>query len=322
MKLQTNIPLSPAANQIDYSSKVLLMGSCFSTNIAEKLSYFKFDNLSNPFGIVFNPIAIEHLIERAVKDIKFTENDIFFHNERWQSFEVHSELSTTDQSVFLEKINAALLVLSAFLKTSSHIIFTLGTAWVYEYLAANKVVANCHKVPQTEFKKRLLSVAEITESLLRVRGLISAVNPNATIIYTVSPVRHVKDGIIENSHSKAHLITGTHQFKNPQSPISNLQSFYFPSFEIMMDELRDYRFYAKDMLHPNETAIEIIWEKFKHVWIASETVTLQKKIAEIQNGLKHRPFNATSEAHEKFLENLQQKISEVKKELPWVKFNK
>ena len=315
MKLQTKIAIPKQEPKIDYSSKVLLLGSCFSQNIAEKLDFYQFQNLSNPFGIVFNPVSIVRLLERALNTDLFTEKDIFFNNERWQCYEVHSELSQIDKNEYLAVLNEILIQFRKYLLSTSHIIITLGTAWVYILKNTGTVVANCHKVLQQEFDKRLLTVSEIEESLQKAQTLLEEHNPYTTIIYTVSPVRHVKDGIVENSQSKAYLLSAIHQINNQKSPITNVQSSYFPSFEILMDELRDYRFYEADMIHPSQASIDHIWEQFNNTWIASETLVLQKKIAAIRQGLSHRPFNKDSEGHQKFLKNLQQKISEVKKEL-------
>ena len=324
MKLQTEIPLKPEENQIDYASKILLLGSCFSENIGEKFDYFKFQNLQNPFGVIFNPVSIERLIVRAVENRAFSEEDIFQHKGIWKCFEVHSELSSLDKSEFLKNLNSALQNLREALFSSTHIFFTFGTAWVYRTINAStplstgKIVANCHKLPQQNFAKELLSMEEISKSLQTIFYKISTVNPAAVLINTVSPVRHIKDGFSENSLSKAHLISAIHQ--SLSLPMQSKRHYYFPSFEIMMDELRDYRFYAEDMLHPNKTAIEIIWQKFSKVWISSETETLQKEIASIQNGLKHRPFNPEGADHLQFSEKLQQKITSLKKLFPHIQF--
>lgn len=320
MKLQTEIPLNPEENQIDYSSKILLLGSCFSENIGAKFDYFKFQNLQNPFGVIFNPASIEKLVVRAIENTAFTEEDIFQHNGIWKCFETHSELSSLQKDQFLQNLNNALQNLREALLTSTHIIFTFGTSWVYRDIEKNAIVANCHKLPQQNFTKELLSIDAILKSIQNIFSKISEVNPAATIINTVSPVRHIKDGFAENSLSKAHLIAAIHHFKNQKPTIVNLQSSYFPSFEIMMDELRDYRFYAEDMLHPNNTAIEIIWRKFSEVWIATETNSLQKEISSIQSGLLHRPFNPQSEGHHQFSEKLQHKIASLQKLFPHIKF--
>ncbi len=320
MKLQTEIPLSPEENQIDYSSKVLLLGSCFSENIGAKFDFFKFQNLQNPFGVIFNPVSIEKLVVRAIENKRFSQEDIFEHNGIWKCFETHSELSTLDEDKLLINLNAALQNLREALFTSTHIIFTFGTSWIYRNVENGEIVANCHKLPQQKFTKELLSIADISRSIQNVFTAISAINPNVTFINTVSPVRHIKDGFAENTLSKAHLIAAIHNLKNEQSTGVNSQSFYFPSFEIMMDELRDYRFYAEDLLHPNKTAVEIIWQKFSNVWISSETDSIQKEIASIQNGLNHRPFNPESADHLQFLEKLQQKITFLKKQHPHIRF--
>ncbi len=326
MKLQTEIPLSPEENQIDYSSKILLLGSCFSENIGAKFDYFKFQNLQNPFGVIFNPVSIEKLIVHAIENRTFSEEDIFQHNGIWKCFETHSELASLDKIEFLQNLNTALQNLREALFSATHIIFTFGTSWVYRNIDASaplsdrEIVANCHKLPQKNFTKELLSIEEISKSNHNIFEKISEVNPTATLINTVSPVRHVKDGFAENSLSKAHLLSAIHSFINLKSSIVNRKSFYFPSFEIMMDELRDYRFYAEDMLHPNKTAIEIIWQKFSEVWISPETESLQKEIASIQSGLNHRPFNPESAEHLHFLAKLKQQISSIKKIFPHIEF--
>lgn len=300
---------------MDYTSKVLLMGSCFTENIGGKLDYFKFQNLQNPFGIVFHPMAIEVLVSRALEDRAYTEKDVFFYNEQWHCFEVHSVLSTSTKEDFLQKLNNSLAQLRAALLGASHLIFTYGTAWVYRHQKTNAPVANCHKLPQQEFKKELLSVATLAESIQNTVQRIQAVKPSAVIIGTVSPVRHLRDGFVENTQSKAHLIAGLHKAMAASKGL-----YYFPSYELMMDELRDYRFYAEDMLHPNTTAISIIWERFKEVWVASATDALQKEIDTVQRGLQHRPFHPESETHRAFQKTLQQKISALQRELPHIAF--
>lgn len=320
MKLQTQIPLNPEENQIDYSSKILLLGSCFSENIGGKIHYFKFQNLQNPFGVIFNPVSIEKLVVRAIDDNRFSEKDIFQHNGIWKCFDAHSELSSLDKNEYLENLNSALKDLKEALFISTHIIFTYGTSWIYRHIEKDEIVANCHKLPQSNFTKELLSIEEISESLKNIFEKITAINPKVSIITTVSPVRHIKDGFVENSLSKAHLISAIYWFLNLKSSIVNRQSTYFPSYEIMMDELRDYRFYSEDMLHPNKTAVEIIWQKFAKVWISSETETLQKEIASIQSGLHHKPFNSHSEEHLQFSKALRHKIEVIEQKHPHILF--
>jgi len=303
MNFRTNIQLKAERNQIDYSSTLLLIGSCFSENISKKLAYHKFQTHSNPFGILFNPIAIENFITNAINKTAYTERDIFQLNERWHCFDAHSDLSATDKNDLLNNLNEAITNTNQHLSESSHIIITLGTAWMYRFIETDTIVGNCHKVPQKKFLKELLIVDEIVSSLENICILIKDLNPSANILFTVSPVRHLKDGFVENAQSKAHLISAIHQVINEKN-----QLFYFPSYEIMMDDLRDYRFYASDMVHPNQTAIDYIWEQFKQVWIAENMHQIMKEVETIQKGLAHKPFNPTSVQHQAFLKNLQQKI--------------
>ena len=315
MKLTTPIKLSRQNPPINYSSKVLLLGSCFAQNMGAKLEYYKFQQCTNPFGILFHPVAIEKLITRAVNQIWFTSKDVFLQNEQWHCFLAHSKLSNTSEEDLISALNLALEKLRFSLLEASHVVFTFGTAWVYRHLEKDTIVANCHKVPQKEFVKQLLSPDDVSDVLLGIETKLRTINPTCSIINTVSPVRHIKDGLLANSRSKAHLIAGVQEIVSPEK-----LNYYFPSYEIMMDELRDYRYYKEDLIHPNETAIYLIWEKFLSSWVASETFEIQKKIAVIQNGLLHIPFNENSKAHIHFKKDLETKISEIKEQLPWATF--
>ncbi|WP_233898537.1 GSCFA domain-containing protein [Tenacibaculum piscium] len=316
MKLQTQLSLKKQAHHlIDYNSKLFLLGSCFSENIGDKLSYYKFQSTQNPFGILFHPKAIEKLITDAINQKKYTEEAVFYHNESWHCFDAHSSISSLDKNEVLENLNTASSATFTQLKNASHLIITLGTSWIYREISSDTIVANCHKIPQKNFTKKILSIAEITESLSEIIALTKSVNPDIAILFTVSPVRHLKDGFIENQQSKSHLISAIHSIIDIKKSV-----YYFPSYEIMMDELRDYRFYAQDMIHPNATAINYIWEKFIAVWIAENTQKTMKEIEIIQKGLAHRSFNPTSEAHQKFLQNIAQKKETLQKAFPFIQF--
>lgn len=316
MIFQTHIPLKKQKHHlINYNSKLLLLGSCFSENIGNKLSYYKFQTQQNPFGILFHPKAIETFIAKVINEEMYTENDVFFHNERWHCFDAHSVVSSTSKEELLNTLNTNINSTYQHLKNTSHIIITLGTAWVYREIATDTLVANCHKIPQKKFLKELLTVEEVSESLEAINSLIKSINPETTIIYTVSPVRHIKDGFIENQRSKAHLLSAIHQVVESRN-----NTHYFPSYEIMMDELRDYRFYAEDMIHPNQTAIDYIWEKFSEVWFSEETLETMKEVKTIQKGLMHKPFNPNSEAHQLFLKKLQQKKETLLQAFPFMNF--
>ncbi|WP_310380094.1 GSCFA domain-containing protein [Flavobacterium sp.] len=315
MNFTTQISIPKANNPLDYSSKIVLLGSCFSENIGAKFEYFKFQNTVNPFGIIFNPVSIEKLIERVVNQIEYTEKDIFFHNERWHCYEVHSDLSHENKNEFLENLNAIIKFTHQQILQSTHLIVTYGTSWIYKLKSTNEVVANCHKMPQKEFSKEILSVEIIEKSIQNTIDLIHKINPNCNFIFTISPVRHIKDGFIENQRSKAHLISALHSscFQLPTSS-------YFPSYEIMMDELRDYRFYAEDLLHPNQIAIDYIWERFSATSISEQSLLIMHEVETIRKGMAHRPFNPNSQSHQQFLSKLQDKIVVIQNQFPQIYF--
>ncbi len=316
MNLQTKLILkNNSKNLINYNSKIVLLGSCFSDNIGKKLSYFKFQTAQNPFGIHFHAKAIEKLIINAVNDKTYTAEDVFFNNERWHCFDAHSNLSNPDKTTILNNLNTAVASTKKQLTTASHVIITLGTSWVYRFIETDTIVANCHKVPQKNFLKEIVSIDTISESLDAIVALIKSINPKATFLFTVSPVRHIKDGFVENMQSKAHLIAAIHKTVNPRKNIH-----YFPSYEIMMDELRDYRFYAEDMIHPNKIAIQYIWEKFTDTWFVENTKQTMKKVDIIQKGLSHKPFNEHSNEHQLFLEKLAKRKELLLQQFPFMSF--
>jgi len=318
MQFTTKIPISKSNNPIGYNSKVLSLGSCFAENIGKKFDYYKFQTTTNPFGIIFNAVSIEKLVNRIVNGIEFTEKDIFYHNDLWHCYEVHSELSNPNKEVFLKRLNSIVVFLNHQIIESTHIIITLGTSWVYRNIDSNEIVANCHKVSQKEFTKELLSVETVEKSIENIISLVHQINKNCNFIFTVSPVRHIKDGFVENTISKANLISAIHNLLNTEH--CKLNTNYFPSYEILLDELRDYRFYAEDMLHPNQVAIDYIWQRFKETVISEKAFLTMDEVETIQKALSHRPFNPNSSSHLKFIENTQRKISNLQLMLPFIKF--
>lgn len=317
MKLQTTIGLQPAKNPLDYKSRSVLLGSCFASNIGTKLHFYKFRSIQNPFGILFHPAAIEKLLARAVSKKDYQEFELFHQHERWHCFDAHSDLSNVSREELLLNLNKELQITREGIINATHIFITLGTAWVYRNKKSLEVVANCHKVPQKNFDKVLFTPNQVVSSLENMVGLVRSLNTKATLIFNVSPVRHLKDGFVENQRSKAHLITAIHQLiENSEDD----QLCYFPSYEIMMDELRDYRFYASDMVHPNELGIDYIWEKFKEGWISKKALPVMEAVSGIQKGLAHKPFNPKGEQHKEFAKSLQEKIKELQIEYPTISF--
>ncbi len=317
MQFFTKIPISVSANPISYQSKIASIGSCFAENMGQKFAFYQFQTTTNPFGIIFNPVSIEKLIRRAIDKNYFSEKDFFFQNERWHCFEVHSELSHTDKIYFLRNLNEVLDSFYQEISTATHFIITLGTSWVYKTIAKNDIVANCHKIAQNQFLKHLLSKAEISDSLQNILTLVQAINPNCHFIFTISPVRHLKDGFVENQISKANLISAVYELV--QNQYSNLS--YFPSYEIMMDELRDYRFYNEDLVHPNQTAVNYIWSRFIETHVEKSSYSTMQDVETIQKGLQHRAFNPESLSHQKFIYDLKLKIQIIQKKYAFMSFN-
>lgn len=317
MKFTTPIPILNSNHPIDYNAKMVSIGSCFAVNMGEKLDYFKFQNTTNPFGIIFNPVSIEKIVARAVDQRMFTEADIFFHNERFHCYEVHSDLSLPNKKEFLEHLNAIVTSTHQQIKEATHIVITYGTSWVYREKERSVVVANCHKMPQTHFDKHILSVATIETAIQNTVNAIRRLNPNCAFLFTISPVRHTKDGFVENQRSKAHLITA---LQNLLSAQQLSYSDYFPAYEIVMDELRDYRFYGNDLLHPSTMAIDYIWERFKETTIATTALSTLDDIDSIQKGLLHKPFHPESESHQKFVSKWKEKIAQVQAQFPFIEF--
>lgn len=320
MKLFSKIPIPKSNHPIDYHSQVMAFGSCFAENMGAKFQHYKFQSTTNPFGILFHPLAIEKVIDFALSEKKFTPEDVFYHNERWHCFDAHSQLSHPSQEGLLQNLNEALQITKQNLTKASHCIITLGTAWVYKHNESNQIVANCHKVPQKEFEKQLLSIQQIEESLEKIINKVKKFNPKIYFIFTISPVRHLKDGFVENQLSKAHLVSALHSFLVHKILLTGVGWAYFPSYEILMDELRDYRFYADDLIHPSELAIDIIWQRFSEVYFTKATFEIMIEVGSIQKGMQHKPFNPSSEEHVKFLKQINIKIEALKKRFQHIHF--
>jgi len=316
MDFRTQIPLVKNRHQlIDHRSRLFLMGSCFSDSMGLKFEESGFMNQSNPFGILFQPLAIEQLITRVIYQDLFESKDLEYYNGRYSCLEVHSRFSHAEAQQVLKELNAAISAGHEALEAASHIFITLGTAWAYRFLSRDSLVANCHKIPQEQFSKELLSVETIQNSLEAIRALLNQFNPSATIVFTVSPVRHLKDGFVENNRSKSHLLTAVHEVVE-----AHKNSYYFPSYELLMDELRDYRFYQTDMLHPSAQAVDYIWDRFQQVWLTDEAIQLSKAVKNLRQGFAHSAFHPNSHEHQHFLKQLDLKKVTLLKKIPHLRF--
>jgi len=299
----------PESNfKIDYNSKMLFIGSCFTENIGNILEEHLFQIQINPFGIVYNPISIKNSLDFIIANKQFSKQDLQFHNERWFTYHHHSRFSDANQELCLEKINNSIISANELFKNADFLFLTFGTTKVYRKIENQEIVANCHKLPSRNFTTEILSVEEIVKEFSELFQKLQNFNPNLKIIFTVSPIRHWADGAIQNQISKSTLLLAINELT---SIFQNL--YYFPVYEIFMDELRDYRFYADDMLHPNETAIKFVFEKFKETFFEKETEILFDKINSLNKKIAHRPFNENSLEYKKHLEKIQFEIDELAK---------
>ncbi len=302
---QTVVKLNKSAHKINLQDHILALGSCFATNIGSKLSENKFSINVNPFGTLFNPVSIFKLVNQAalhgmIDAMGIVENQGVFHH-----FDLHSDLSSVNRNELLEQANGQIRKVSEELANTSIVIYTFGTAIVYELLETGEIVANCHKVPANAFNRRFLEADEIVHNFKVNFDLIKSINKGARFILTVSPVRHQKESFEQNNVSKSILRIACERIRNEFGSVE-----YFPAFEIMMDELRDYRFYAEDMLHPNQVATDYIWGKFMDVYFDDTTKDFISSWGKIRKAIAHRPFNPSSKEHQSFLKKTIDQLNE------------
>ena len=298
---------------ISFKDRILLMGSCFSEEISNKLQALKFNVIQNPNGILYDPLSISDALFSYIENKPFEEKNLFQLNGLWYSWQHHSVFSGINKESVLQKINDSRLGAHVFLKNATYLFITFGTA--FNYLLKNNLqnVANCHKAPGNSFIKNLLPVEEIRADLQSVITALEIFNPQLRIIFTVSPVKHIKDGIIENSRSKARLIEAAHAIAEEKQ-----NAFYFPSYEIVTDILRDYRFFKKDLVHPNEMATDFVFEKFSESFFDRETKNIINEIEKVTAAANHKPFEKESEKHQKFLLAQIKNIDRLRRQFPFV----
>ena len=315
MKLSTEIDFPKSNLNIDYQSNLLLMGSCFVNNIGSKLQNATFLTFINPFGVLYNPLSIAFALETLMSNKEFVEDDLFLQASLWSSFSHSSLFSATSQEETLQNINSRLIAARDFLKSTDLLVITMGTAWIYELKQTKEVVANCHKVPADQFDRRRLGVDEIVEKLSSVFKRLWVTHPALKILLTVSPIRHWKDGAHENTLSKATLHLAIDKLRKEFAAID-----YFPAYELMIDELRDYRFYASDMLHPSEIAVDYIWNKFQQTYFTTETKSLVNRIEKFKTMLNHRPLHQDTKEYEAFQASVERNRQQLIDEFPFLKW--
>lgn len=312
---RTTIQPEISKNKITYHTPVLFMGSCFTENIGNKMQALKFPVMINPFGVLYNPASVRKGLEILIDQKVFTPGGLGFFNEQWFSFYHDTQFSHPDQQKCLDKINRSIKLAASHLRKSKYLIISFGTAWVYKYLKTEKIVSNCHKIPAKEFERIKLGVEDIFVEWAKLINRLNELNKNLKIIFTVSPVRHWKDGAVQNQLSKSTLILAIYQlikiFKNVE---------YFPAYEIMMDDLRDYRFYADDMLHPSNEAIEYIWNQFSDTYFEDNTKKIIQDVNRIIQAKNHRPLNPQAGLHKKFIQSQLKAVEKLSKEYPYIDF--
>lgn len=312
----------PFSKKITHHQKLMLMGSCFTENIGDKLIAHKFSVLQNPNGILFNPVSVLDAVQNYISNKSIKQDALFYLNEAYHSWQHHSRFSSPEKKVAIENINHSTTAAHKYLQEADYLILTFGSAWVYELTAKadnvlnNFVAANNHKAPADWFNRRLLFINELDNIFEKLISSLKEFNPHLQIIFTISPVRHLREGFVENNRSKAALINAVHTAVDKYE-----NAFYFPAYELVIDDLRDYRFYAEDMVHPNYAATNYVWEKFVSACIDEPSQQLMKSINEINAAKSHKAFNPSSAAHQKFLQHNLDKINMLKMKFPYINFS-
>ena len=318
MNFQTSVELPAGLPAIRHADHILLMGSCFAENIGALLSDAKFRLELNPFGILYNPLSISSALREIATKKEYTEKDLFAYRGLWHSPMHHGSFSASTPEETLQHINVRLQQARQAMQQLDWLMLTFGTAYVYEQKETGKVVANCHKLPESNFNRRLLLVDEIVDEYTSLITSLAARNPNLKILFTVSPIRHIRDGMHANQLSKSTLLLAIDRLQQffPQ------HVFYFPSYEIVLDELRDYRFYADDMLHPSPLAVRYLWERFSETFFSADTKQIMAEVEDIRRDLAHKPFHPASEAYQRFLGQIVLKIERLIGKYPYLDFQK
>lgn len=297
-----------------YRKRNCFMGSCFTENVGQRMADLNYPVDINPFGILYNPESLALSIELLLAEKAFTEADLVEHNGLWHSFSHHGKFSAADAQTALATINKRIENSSAELKQADFLFVTFGTAWVYRHNKTQQIVSNCHKIPASEFTRQRLSVEAVVDRYKHLLPKLWKINPKLKVIFTVSPIRHWKDGAMENQRSKAILLLAVEAL---------LQAFeghcaYFPSYEIVMDELRDYRFYAADMIHLSEVAVDYIFQKFQQALVDDESLKIAERVRKIKTAVQHKPFHTNTLVYRQFLVQSYRKITALEKEYPFL----
>lgn len=293
MKLRTAYPPIKGMPEIAHGEKIYLTGSCFSDNIGEKLAYHGLETNLHSHGIIYNPFSVADALTDVIRNRQYTTDDLYQHDGRWMSLKHHGSFSSYDPEPLLEKINSRIMAHHRFLRSADHLFITWGTGWVYEWNQSGKFVANCHKLPIQNFGKKILKPEDIFDKYTFFLDEVKNFNPSLNIYFTISPVKHLRDGMHENNLGKAVLLLAINQILQQLNGF-----FYFPAYELVADDLRDYRFYSADMAHPNQLAIDYVWERFEEAFFNDKTLKINEQVKKYRLMEQHRPLNPDlAEAH-------------------------
>jgi hypothetical protein len=309
--LTTTVKVPDFSEKIRHNTSIFLSGSCFTEHIAEKLERYKYHVLSNPFGILYNPVSLARSIERIVNLELFQKDELVFHQGLYHSMDHHGSFSSNDEEDVLKNINESIQSAHDRLKSCSFAFISPGTARAYRYKETQAIVGNCHKLPGASFSDQLLSVSECESAFAKIYSAVKSISPQCHIIWTISPVRHLKDGLVENQQSKAALILGVMEIMNKHEDTG-----YFPAYEIMIDELRDYRYYNRDMTHPSPLAIDIIWDTFQNAYIHADASEKHAAIEKVKRAMEHRILHENKVATQAFAEAQIITIDQLQKQYP------
>ncbi len=309
--LHTIVPLHPSPRRIRYGDAITMIGSCFTEHIGSKLERYKYDVLTHPFGILYNPASMARSLERVASMHAYTEADLVLQDGLYHSMDHHGSFSDPDLHRALTRINTSLEIAHEHLKKSSFVFLSPGTVRVYRYKPTGSIAGNCHKIPASQFDAEVLSIAETLEACERMHRVIASLVPDAMLIWTVSPVRHVRDGLVQNQRSKAALILAASEMER-----QFFGTQYFPAYEIMMDELRDYRFYARDMVHPSKLAIDLIWNRFVDTYLHADDQLHHGPIEAVRRSMEHRFLHDDAASRRRFAALQLERIDQLATVLP------
>ncbi len=310
MKFQLDFDIPALEKKIEHPSNIFLIGSCFAENITTYLQDLRYHVLSNPHGILYNTRSISNSILRIINKQVYTPADLIERDGLYHCFDFHSSFSGTDQALVLERMNKSMEQAYRFLEIAEYVIITLGTSYVYKHIERDIYVGNNHKMPSANFNKELLSATDNEACLLEIINAIRSINPAVQFIFTISPVRHIRDGLVENNLAKANLISAVHALGN--------EAYYFPAYELVMDVLRDYRFFKKDMVHPTDVAVEFVSQVFATKCLSSKDEVLRKQLTRLNNNLSHRPIHKESKSYKEFVLSIKKQVEELNKHYPFL----